>query len=164
VRKVVDNRAVRPSDPLDPAFIDALLTSYATLLGEPLVPASVAPAQAAAWLYGAAEFAVLAHDTEEDPCFVYANLAAQRCFERSWEELVGMPSRLSAEAPNRAERASMLAQVKQHGFIRDYRGLRIAKSGRRFWIEQGIVWNIARADGTPWGQAAMFSRTTPYPA
>jgi hypothetical protein len=140
----------------DLGFVDALLTSYATLLSEPLVPAGVAPADAAAWLYETTEFAVLAHDTQDDPRFVYANLEAQRRFERPWEELVGMPSRLSAEAPERAERAAMLAQVAQHGFSRDYRGLRVASSGRRFWIERGIIWNVRGPDGAPWGQAASF--------
>lgn len=140
----------------DVSFVEALLVAYQSALSESLVPPRVPMADAAAWLYAEAELAVVAHDTRADPCFVYANLCAQRCFERSWEQLIGMPSRLSAEAPERAERAAMLERVASHGFIRDYRGLRVAASGRRFWIEGGIIWNVRRADGSPWGQAACF--------
>jgi hypothetical protein len=147
--------------PYDPVLVDALLRSYRAAVSEPLVPVHVAPADPLAWLYEQADFALLAHDTQPDPCFVYANLEAQRCFERTWDELIGMPSRLSAEAPERAERAAMLAAVAERGFSCDYRGLRVAKSGRRFWIEQGIIWNVRSASGALLGQAALFRRTTP---
>jgi hypothetical protein len=147
--------AARPM-PYDLAFVHDLLSSYAAALSEPLVPREVPAAQAAAWLYAEAELALVAHDTQADPCFVYANLAAQRCFERPWAELVGMPSRFSAEAPERAARAAMLERVQRDGYVRDYRGIRIAASGRRFWIEGGIIWNIRRADGALGGQAACF--------
>ena len=66
------------SAPYEAAFVEALLASYAALLREPLVPPHVPPADAAAWLYAEAGFAVLAHDTQPDPSFVYANLEAQR--------------------------------------------------------------------------------------
>jgi hypothetical protein len=150
-----------PTEPYDPELVDALLASYEAALSEPLVPASVPRDHAAAWLYYQADFAVLAHDTQDDPRFVYANLEAQRCFERAWHEIIGLPSRLSAEAPDRAERAAMLAQVAEHGFSRGYRGVRVAKSGRRFWIERGVIWNVRGPDGTRWGQAALFRETTP---
>jgi len=110
----------------------------------------------AARLY-AAPFVVLAHGTEPDPCFNYANLAAQRLFERSWDEFVGLPSRLSAEAPERQERERLLARVTAHGFIDDYSGIRIAKSGRRFRILRATVWNLNDTNGHPLGQAATFS-------
>lgn len=150
-----------PASKLELAVV--LNDSHARALAEPLVPAHVAPGELANWLYADADFALLAHDAADDPCFVYANLEAQRRFERSWEELIGMPSRLSAEAPNRAERADMLARVARDGFIRDYRGLRIAKSGQRFWIEGGVVWNVYGPDGERWGQAARFCDTTAEP-
>jgi hypothetical protein len=150
-----------PAAPYAPAFVNALLASYARALGEPLVPAHLEPAAAAAWLYAEADFAVLAHDTQVDPLFVYANEEAQRHFESPWQVLVGMPSRLSAEAPERTERAAMLAQVAQHGFTRGYRGIRVARSGRRFWIEGGTIWNVLGPEGEPLGQAATFRLTRP---
>lgn len=148
--------ALHRQAPYDIPFVAALLAAYEALLCDALIPPHVPTADAVAWLYLNSELAVVAHDTQPDPCFIYANIAAQRCFERPWAELVGMPSRLSAEAPERAERAAMLEQVARHGFLRGYRGQRVTASGRRFWIEGGIIWNIPRADGAPWGQAACF--------
>jgi hypothetical protein len=147
--------------PYDAAFVDALLGAHERLVGERLVPTHVRAADASAWLYTEAEFAVLAHGTQADPLFIYANLTAQRHFELSWQELVGMPSRLSARATERDERAAMLAQVALHGFTRDYRGLRVARSGHSFWIERGTVWNVQGPDGAAWGQAASFQHTRP---
>jgi PAS domain S-box-containing protein len=136
----------------DPDFFAVLTGSYARRLGEPLVP----PGADAAWLYGQAPFAVLAHDGAADPRFIYANRAAQACFGYTQEEMVGLPSRLSAEMPERAERQRLLDAVARDGFTRGYRGLRIAKDGRRFWIEQAVVWQLDR-DGVIVGQAATFS-------
>ncbi|APT33279.1 MEKHLA domain-containing protein [Methylobacterium phyllosphaerae] len=136
----------------DPDFFALLTGSYARRLGESLVPAGAD----AAWLYAAAPFAVLAHDGGADPHFVYGNRAAQACFGYAWDELIGLPSRLSAEAPERAARQSLLDAVTRDGYSRGYRGLRIAKDGRRFWIDQAVVWQLDR-DGTNMGQAATFS-------
>ena len=108
------------------------------------------------WLYDEARHPVLAHNTDPDPRFVYANATAQRCFEYPWAEFTTLPSRLSAEAPERGERQRLLDAVARDGFIADYRGLRIAKSGRRLWIEDGIVWQLIDAAGIRRGQAATF--------
>jgi len=67
-----------------------------------------------------------------------------------------MPSRWTAEAPNRAERAQLLAEVTARGFIDDYSGMRIAQTGQRFLIEQATVWNLMDDEGQPCGQAATF--------
>jgi PAS domain S-box-containing protein len=99
---------------------------------------------------------VLAHDTSSDPCFIFANATVQRCFEYSAEELIGMPSRLSAQAPNRDERQQLLESVSRQGYATGYRGLRVAKSGRRFWIEDVTVWNLIDDAGVCHGQAATY--------
>ncbi len=138
------------------AFYELLTGSFARLVGTPLVPEGAN----ATWLYDNAPFAVVAHNTDVDPRFVYANKRAQACFEYPWEEFVTLPSRLSAEAPNRDERARILAAVARDGFVRGYRGIRISKSGRRFWIEDGIVWQLIDADGVNRGQAATFRSWT----
>jgi hypothetical protein len=144
----------RPSDlSADPAFYDLLTRSYTRFVGAPLAPKGAG----SDWLYRDAPFAVVAHNTDPDPRFVYANIAAQRCFEYSWEEFTALPSRLSAEAPERAERQRLLDAVARNGFMSGYRGVRIAKSGRRFWIEDGIVWQLTDASGIVRGQAATFA-------
>src|SRR5262249_32264936 len=97
-------------------------------------------------------------NTDPDPRFVYANRTAQRCFEYSWDEFVALPSRLSAQTAERAAREQLLARVTAHGFLCGYRGLRIAKSGPRFWIEDGTVWQLIDRHGVRHGQAALFAR------
>ncbi len=143
---------------MDPDFFDLLTGSFARLTGNSLVDeGQLAKANGPHWLYRDAPFAVLAHNTDADPRFIYANKAAQTCFEYDWDEFITLPSRLSAEAPDRAERQRLMESVTRHGFISDYRGVRISKTGRRFWIESGIVWNLIDRDGHLRGQAATFS-------
>ena len=137
----------------DKEFFALLTGSYARLVGTPLVP----PGKDAHWLYREAPFAVVAHNTDEDPLFIYANKAAQICFEYSWDEFTSLPSRLSAEAPDRVERQALLDAVTRNGFMSGYRGVRVAKSGRRFIIEDGTVWQLVDRDGLRHGQAATFS-------
>ncbi|APR35997.1 MEKHLA domain-containing protein [Paraburkholderia sp. SOS3] len=141
----------------DPAFAALLTDSYRRLVGRPLLPADIPAADAARWLYEDAPFVVVSHNTDADPRFVYANRTAQRCFEYDWDEFVTLHSRLSAEQPNREERARLLDDVRTKGYSADYRGQRIAKSGRRFWIEKAVVWNLVDRDGTYRGQAATFA-------
>jgi PAS domain S-box-containing protein len=140
-----------------------IVSSYERLLGEPLEPSLTDPTELAHYLFERAPYCLLAHRDEADPRFFYANRATLDCFEYSWDELVGMPSRLSAEAPNREERAALLRSVAAHGYAKHYRGLRIAKSGRRFWIEDVTVWNLQDDEGRYRGQAATYRRTTPFP-
>ena len=92
------------------------------------------------------------------PVFFYGNRLALQLFEMSWENFTRLPSRFSAEAPDREERARLLARVARDGYIDDYAGVRIAASGRRFRIEAAVVWNLIDAAGTCHGQAATFDR------
>lgn len=144
------------------AHVARLLTCHQALTGRPLLAREPdeSDADVAQRLY-AAPFVVLSHGTEPDPLFNYANLAAQRLFELTWDEFVGMPSRLSAEAPERSERERLLARVSADGYIDDYSGVRISKSGRRFRILRATVWNLADTLGRPIGQAAAFSDWQP---
>ena len=134
-------------------FAELLAGSYASLVGEALVPDGVA--DVATWLYEA-PFGLLAHDTSPDPVFVYANRTAQEHFEYSWAEFVGLPSRLSAGEEDRVARAAVLDAVRRQGYTNDYRGPRVAKSGRRFWIDDVTVWNLITPESTQVGQAALI--------
>jgi len=138
-----------------PDWAKVIIVSYQTLLGAPLVPGGLTPEAQAIWL-DAAPFVLLAHDGGVQPRFVYANAAAQRCFEYSRDELIGMPSQLSAEPMHRAERESLLRAVARDGYTRGYCGVRVAKSGRRFAIDNAIVWNLIDVRGQRVGQAARF--------
>lgn len=137
---------------IDPGLFSLLIESYRRLAGRELAP----PGSDALWLYEAAPFAVLAHDGQADPRFIYANRAAQTCFEYAWDEIIGLPSRLSALPDARASRQKALDEVARDGVAFGYRGLRVAKSGRPFWIEDCTLWQLIAADGTVAGQAATF--------
>lgn len=104
-----------------------------------------------------APFVLVSHGTEADPVLNYGNQTALALWEMSWAELTRTPSRLTAEAPNREERARLMAAVTAHGFIDDYSGIRVSKSGRRFRIAQATVWNLLDETGKYSGQAAQFS-------
>ena len=53
------------------------------------------------WLHEEAPYSILAHNTEADPRFIYANKYALSCFKYSPDELLSLPSRLSATQQNR---------------------------------------------------------------
>jgi hypothetical protein len=144
----------------DPDFFKLLSNSYSRLLGRLLVPEHVSIDDAPRWLYQNAPFGLLAHDTQADPVFVYGNLTSQKLFEYDWDELTSLPSRLSAEAPDRDERRAFLEQVERDGFVCAYRGMRVTKSGKRFWIDNVVVWQLHDDAGVYRGQAALIPSTS----
>ena len=134
-----------------------MLSSHQRLVGRSLFARSPGETDdALARRLYTAHFGLLSHDDRPDPCFDYANLVAQQLFERGWDEMIGMPSRLSAEAPERAERERFLARVAEKGYVDDYTGIRIARSGRRFRILRATIWNLLDASGRRIGQAAAI--------
>lgn len=138
--------------------INLLCHSFQHYLGRDLIDPTLEAVAAAKAIYHA-PFVVVSHNTAADPIFNYGNRAALDLFEMTWKEFTALPSRKSAEPPNREERARLLEAVSTQGFIADYSGVRISKSGRRFWIEQVIVWNLI-AQGSNAGQAAVFDQWT----
>lgn len=130
-----------------------LANSFYTLLGHKLVSDEVHLGKE---LFQA-KFALLSHTSATEPVFNYANLIALELFEFSWDEIIKLPSRLSAEPVNQSERAKLLQQVTTKGYIDNYRGVRISKTGKRFRIDNAIVWNLIDDNGIYQGQAACFS-------
>ena len=124
--------------------------------GRDLLPGNLSQSEFSEKLFHA-PFVQVSHGTEADPILNYGNATALTLWEMSWAELTRTPSRLTAEAPNREERARLLATVTERGFIDDYSGIRISKTGRRFRIAQATVWNLLDERGQHCGQAAMFS-------
>lgn len=138
------------TDPFrDEPRVALIAESFARLLGRPLTEPGVT-------LWNA-PLAIVAHGTEPDPLFFFGNRAALERFETTPEQFVGMPSRLSAEAPLREERQALLERVTRHGFIDDYAGIRISARGARFPIRDAVVWNLIDVGGDVHGQAAAFA-------
>jgi hypothetical protein len=133
-----------------------LARSFKKWTGRNLLVGNFSPAELAEKIWNA-PFVVVSHGTQADPILNYGNRAALALWEMSWEELTRTPSRLTAEAPRREERARLLEAVTRNGFIDDYAGIRISKRGRRFEIFQATVWNLVTEAGEPCGQAATFS-------
>jgi hypothetical protein len=100
---------------------------------------------------------LVSHGIEDDPIFWYGNQAALRLWELDWESFTRTPSRYTAEAPLRDERAELLDRVTRAGFIDDYAGIRISRTGKRFRIRQAMVWNLRDPQGSFAGQAASFT-------
>ena len=131
-----------------------LADSYKMLTGKDLIPQDNDYGSLAEKLYHS-DLVILSHDGAADPCFTYANLTGQKLWEFPWEKFIGMPSKYSAEADEREQREMLLREVAAKGYIEDYKGIRISKSGKRFYIEGVTVWNLIQA-GKKVGQAAVF--------
>lgn len=137
------------------AHVRLLLSSFRHFVGRDLL-ADAADDVALAQRLFEADFVLVSHDALPDPVLSYGNAAALRLWETDWESLTAMPSRKTAEPAHRDERARLLRATEEHGFIDDYAGIRISATGRRFRIENAIIWNLVDATGARVGQAAMF--------
>ncbi len=136
-----------------------LLDSYGRLIKQELITREGTPREQSERLF-TSPFVVASHGLQDDPILNYGNQTALDLWEMDWDQFTLTPSRLTAEPVNREERARMLEQARTHGFIRDYQGVRISRSGKRFLVERATVWNLHKTDGTRLGQAATFSDWT----
>ena len=137
-----------------------MLDSWKRLTGNELLERSDDPLDEARRLYHA-PFVVVSHGTQADPILNYGNLAAQQLWEMDALTLTSTPSRLTAEPMHRDERAEMMARAQRDGFVDDYRGIRISRTGKRFLIEKAVIWNLQDVSGRRLGQAATFSHWQP---
>jgi PAS domain-containing protein len=103
------------------------------------------------------EAVVLAHDGGADPVFTYANEAAAALWKTTVDQLIGMPSRLSAAPEHRDARASALGAALATGVVLDYSGERQALDGSRFMIHNATLWTFVNGPG----QAATFTDWSP---
>ena len=133
-----------------------LLNSFEHFLGCPLLTNRGIPEEDSEALFKA-PFVVVSHGTQADPILNYGNQVAVDLWETDLATLLTMPSRKTAEPVHRSDRADMLARTARDGYIDDYQGIRITATGKRFRIDQAVVWNLINADGHPVGQAATFS-------
>jgi hypothetical protein len=101
---------------------------------------------------------------QRETVFTYANRAALTLFEGAWDDVVGMPSRLSADdSPEaQADRDRLLQAAAQggaekgKGIVRNYSGWRRSLKGARFLIRDATLFNVSDLSGELWGQAVVF--------
>ena len=134
-----------------------LLDSYRHWIGNDLIERTPDAEQQARTLFEAS-FVVVSHGVEPDPILNYANQTALDLWELSWDRFIKTPSRLTAEPDERAERERLLTQARAEGYYDGYRGVRISSTGRRFRVEQALIWTVIDSAGRPIGQAATFSQ------
>ena len=164
---VTSMAAAKPPEDLEPwrqpqwlLHTQVLLDSFQKFLGRELLPRSDDPEDEAKRLFEA-PFVVVSHGTQEDPILNYGNRTALTLWEMDPATLTSMPSRLTAEPMHRDERSEMMARALRDGFVDDYRGVRISRTGRRFRIDRAIIWNLVNHSGQRVGQAATFSEWYP---
>jgi hypothetical protein len=145
------------NDPHHQNHVEILLRSFQHWTGRELITPSASLAEAAQALY-LAPFAVVSHDTQQDPVFNYGNAAALKLFELPWEDFTRLPSKQSAEPEDREQRKKILEGVARDGYMGNYRGVRVSASGKRFVIEDAIIWNLLDANGNHYGQAARIGK------
>ena len=145
---------MNPHDPEFVAWSSFLAVSYKRWTGA-LLTEELDPVRRAEALYRA-PFVLVSHGTQADPVLNYGNLSAQKLWGLNWADLTRMPSRLTAEQPERSEREQFLRRVSTHGYISDYSGIRVTSAGLRFRIRGAVVWNVEAGAGNRVGQAAMF--------
>ncbi len=140
-----------------------LLTSFRHWFERDLLPDQSTDSAIAAHQLFFAPFVVLSHGTEDDPVLNYGNQAALNLWEMDWSNFTQMPSRLTAEPDLRQVRSQLLATAAQQGYITDYQGIRISKTGQRFFIQNAIIWKVLDQTGQSCGQAATFSKWEAVP-
>jgi hypothetical protein len=150
-------KAVPWNEPRIVEWSRLLLDSYRHWMGTDLIERTSDPQQQARMLFEAC-FVVVSHGVEADPILNYGNQIALGLWELSWNQFIKTPSRLTAEPDDRAERERMLTQARAKGYFDGYRGMRISSTGRRFLVEQALIWNVIDPAGNPIGQAATFSQ------
>ena len=136
-----------------------LADNYHQLLGENLIDSVATPEQLSQALFYA-PFVLVSHGTQADPIFNYGNQTALQLWSLSWSEFTQTPS-ASVTEPNEIEdRALMLKQAAEQGYIENYQGTRTAKTGKKFRIERVKLWNLTDESGRKCGQAATFPSWT----
>ncbi|MDA0660301.1 MAG: MEKHLA domain-containing protein [Planctomycetota bacterium] len=145
---------------MDLQCVQRILDSFERWLGRDLVPRTGSTAEQADRLFRA-PFVVVSHGVEPDPILCYGNALALQLWEMDAATFCRTPSRETAEPLHRDERARLLQATTLHGYVNNYQGIRISRTGKRFMIQGAIVWNVVTHSGKYHGQAATFSDYQP---
>lgn len=133
-----------------------LLDSFRRWTGRDMIP-RIGPSEdlLALWNF---PHVVVAHGNQADPAFIFCNRVALELWEMSLDSFLGMPSRLTAEPMHRDQRQRILETTRRQGYVDDYCGVRISRTGKRFKIEDALLWMVLNRSGESIGQAATFHK------
>lgn len=141
------------------AYNRLMADSFQRFTGAPVLPgANPFDGVALATAMFHAEAAIVSHGVEDDPVFRYGNARALTLWDMDWDSFTLLPSRLSAEPADevQADRDALLGEALAKGFVDHYGGVRISRTGKRFRIENTVLWNVVDAHGHRHGQAALI--------
>lgn len=136
-----------------------ILDSYQKWTGKTLLPSTSASPETYLQLFSA-PFPVLSSTHDAEPVLNYGNQTALDLWEMDWTSLTNTLGKNTAEAMERDTREKFLQTVREKGFIDNYSGIRISRTGKRFRIENATVWNLVDSSGAYSGQAATFTHWT----
>jgi hypothetical protein len=134
------------------AFVQAVLASNLRVVGKPLL---VGLSGRDVW---SGDFALLTHRGDAQAMLNYGNRFALDLWECDWDQFTATPSSATAPQEGRAERAAMMQQVVQGGFVCGYDGQRVSRTGRVFLIQDVTIWRLLDEKDQSFGIAAFFRR------
>lgn len=144
------------------AHAQMILSSYQHWVKKSLI--DIDPTKSLLEQLNEANVVILSHGTEPDPILNYGNKLALELWEMTLDQFIMTPSRLTAEPLEREQRAEFMKQVTEQGYVANYTGIRVSRTGRRFYIQQATVWNLYDEAGQYCGQAASFSNYERIPS
>lgn len=133
-----------------------ILSSFKHWTGKRLLEIEVTSEELAEALF-MAPFPVASHGTEADPIYNYGNRLALELWQLDWDNFIKMPSRNSAERLEQTERQRLLKETQAKG-ICNWQGVRISSKGQRFFVRDGLIWNLLDEQNQICGQAATYSQ------
>ena len=72
---------------------------------------------------------VLAHNNNKDTIIQYANALGLKLWEKTWSEMIGMPSRLTAPMNEQKQRNAAIQEANIKDFLTGYEGIRKSSKG-----------------------------------
>ncbi|AFZ48694.1 MEKHLA domain protein [Cyanobacterium stanieri PCC 7202] len=134
-----------------------ILNSYEKLLNKELIDRKGDQLTQAKNLFYA-PMVVFSHNTLSDPFYNYGNEKGLILWDMSWEQLTKTPSRTTTEPLLREERERLLHETNTKGYVTDYQGVRISRTGTKYHIKDITMWNLFDDSDNYCGQAATFSQ------
>lgn len=102
-----------------------------------------------------ADFVLVSQGLETTPIFNYGNVQALSLFGYEHLDFLQLTCQSTMVEGEMAE-SGVAKRVAREGFVSDYLGSRLTRSGREFVVEQGTVWQLIDNLGRVHGQAARF--------